>query len=209
MKEIILFIDDEKASRTIYEDTLQELYGDEYEAIAIAPCETIDDMLILIDKYENVVSIVIDEKLHVEVGTNYRGHELAKAIRLQDTKLPLYILTSEMGLIEPPFGSVEYIIDKSKTEIDAYRNECSILMRRHINSFNEIKSVREKRFDELLIKSINEDLTEAETAEYDLLDTLRIKKVLATEPVISSGEISQQEKLLAEIEEKLKTLNGE
>lgn len=209
MKEIIIFIDDERSSRTIYKGTLQDIYGDEYFVVAIEPEITIHDMLKAIEKYENVVSIVIDEKLHVVVGTEYKGSQLVEAIRVSDGKLPLYILTSEMGLIEPPFGSVEYIIDKSKIEQDSYKNECAILMRRHINSFNDIKSERSERFDFLLRKSIDEDLTEAESKEYEELDFLRIKRVLSTESLVPSEELKKQEDLLEQIEDQLKKIDGE
>lgn len=209
MKEIILFIDDEETSRTLYGDTLGEIYGEEYIVEAIRPENKIPDMLLAIERYENVVSIVIDEKLHVEVGTDYKGSQLVEAIRFSDPKLPLYILTSEMGLIEPPFGSVEYIIDKSKIEIPAYKAQCILLMRRHINSFNEIKSSRILRYDELLRKSINDQLTEAEIEEYEALDFLRIKKVFSNEVPFSSAELDKQEILISEIELELKKLENE
>lgn len=209
MKETIIFIDDEKTSRMIYSDTLQEIYGDEYSVIAIEPRETIGEMLQHLEQHENIVSIVIDEKLHVEVGTNYKGSQLVEAIRILDSKLPLYILTSEIGLIEPPFGSVEYIIDKSKIELDEYKKQCSLLMRRHINSFIEIKSVRSKRFDELLRKSVAVDLSADEQDEFDKLDFLRVRQALSTEALISSEELTRQEKLLEEIKSQLKTLGRE
>lgn len=209
MKETVVFIDDEKSSRTIYKGTLQDIYGDEYNVIAIEPEVTIHDMLAKIERYERVVSIVIDEKLHVVVGTEYKGSQLVEAIRVSDSKLPLYILTSEMGLIEPPFGSVEYIIDKTKIEQEAYKHECAILMRRHINSFNDINNQRTERFDILLKKSIVDELTEDELAEYEALDFLRIKRVLSTEAVVPSGELKKQEDLLAEIEGQLRKIENE
>lgn len=209
MKENVIFIDDEKSSRTIYRGTLQDIYGDEYNVIAIEPEITVHDMLAKIESYESVVSIVIDEKLHVVVGTEYKGSQLVEAIRVSDSKLPLYILTSEMGLIEPPFGSVEYIIDKTKIEQEAYKHECAILMRRHINSFNDINNQRSERFDILLKKSIIDELTEEELAEYEALDFLRIKRVLSTESVVPSSELKKQEDLLAEIEGQLKKIENE
>jgi len=209
VKENVIFIDDEKSSRTIYRGTLQDIYGDEYNVIAIEPEITVHDMLAKIESYESVVSIVIDEKLHVVVGTEYKGSQLVEAIRVSDSKLPLYILTSEMGLIEPPFGSVEYIIDKTKIEQEAYKHECAILMRRHINSFNDINNQRSERFDILLKKSIIDELTEEELAEYEALDFLRIKRVLSTESVVPSSELKKQEDLLAEIEGQLKKIENE
>lgn len=209
MTEIIVFIDDEKTSRLLYSAALQDIYGEEYEVVAIPPDTTIAEMFTTLEKYESVVSIVIDEKLHVEVGTDYKGSELVEAIRITDNKLPLYILTSEMGLIEPPFGSVEYIIDKSKIEEKAYKTQLTLLMRRHINSFNEIKGWRAVRFDELLQKSVENGLTPEEQKEYSELDTLRIRQALANEPIVPAGELDERERMLEEIENRLKALDQE
>lgn len=209
MTETVIFIDDEKTSRALYTGTLQDIYGDEYNVIAIAPNETIAEMLSTLEKFESVVSIVIDEKLHVEVGTDYKGSQLVEAIRIADDKLPLYILTSEMGLIEPPFGSVEYIIDKSRVEQELYKEQLSLLMRRHINSFNEIKSTRAARFDELLIKSVESDLTPEELEEFNKLDSLRIRQALYNEPLVSSEDLLKREQLLEEIENRIKELDQE
>lgn len=209
MSETIIFIDDEETSRILYTGTLQDIYGAEYNVLAIQPNETIADMLNTLDRYEGVVSIVIDEKLHVGVGTDYKGSQLVEAIRIADNKLPLYILTSEMGLIEPPFGSVEYIIDKSRIEQDAYKEQLTLLMRRHINSFNEIKSKRAERFDELLRKSIEVELTPEEHEELSTLDFLRVRQALSNEPLVPADDIIKREELLEEIEARLRTLEQE
>lgn len=209
MSEIVLFIDDEETSRMMYSAALQDIYGDEYLVIAIPPEIDIPTMTRTLERYERVVSIVIDEKLHVEVGTNYKGSQLVEAIRTTDKKLPLYSLTSEMGLIDPPFGSVEYIIDKSKIEIESYQSQLALLMRRHINSFNEIQNQRTHRFDELLKKSVETELSPEEQSEYAELDFFRIRQVLANEPVVSAGELDERERLLEEIEKQLKDLDKE
>jgi hypothetical protein len=209
MSEIVIFIDDEETSRTMYSAALQDIYGDEYKVVAIAPETDIPAMTRTLERYERVVSIVIDEKLHVGVGTDYKGSQLVEAIRTTDKKLPLYSLTSEMGLIEPPFGSVEYIIDKSKIEIESYQSQLALLMRRHINSFNEIQNKRTQRFDELLKKSVETGLSAEEQNEYAELDFYRIRQALANEPVVAAGELDERERLLEEIEKQLKDLDQE
>ncbi|MES2720115.1 MAG: hypothetical protein V4624_04405 [Pseudomonadota bacterium] len=209
MTEMVIFIDDEKTSRALYTGTLQDIYGDEYSVIDIEPNETIAEMLSTLEKFENVVSIVIDEKLHVEVGTDYKGSQLVEAIRIADDKLPLYILTSEMGLIEPPFGSVDYIIDKSRVEQASYKEQLSLLMRRHINSFNEIKSTRAARFDELLIKSVESELAPEELEEFNALDSLRIRQALYNEPLVSSEDLLKREQFLKEIESRINEFDQE
>jgi hypothetical protein len=206
MSETIIFIDDEVDSRTIYEDILQDIYGDEYSVNAIHPQPTIGEMISELNAVPNLVSIVIDEKLQVGKAINYQGSELADALRGIDSKLPLYILTSETSLIVPPLGSVEYVIDKTLIEVDEYKRQCSMLMRRHINSFNDIKSVRAARFDDLLKKSIEHGLSAEEKAEYKELDFIRVKPILAAEDSGNTGELDRQQALIELIEGRLKEL---
>lgn len=206
MKDIVIFIDDEHDSRVVYEDVLQDMYGDEIIVKAIEPERTVSDMIANLNSYDNLVSIVIDEKLKVSAFADYQGSELVEAFRAIDEKLPVYILTSETALIEPPLGTVEYILDKNEIAKDEYNKQCSMLMRRHINSFNDIKSDRTKRFDYLLKKSIEIGLSQEEQEEYDALDIIRVKKVLSDENPMYKEELDRQDKLLKEIEEKLNSL---
>jgi len=206
MTEKIIFIDDEEDSRVIYEDILQDIYGDEYEVIAIEPEPTTRDMVNKLISIQSLVSIVIDEKLQVGLATDYQGSQLVEAIRVLDSKLPLYILTSEIDLITPPLGSVEYVIDKNEVEHSSYKEQCSMLMRRHINSFNDIKTARAERFDELLKKSIDIGLSAEEKKEYEELDIVRIKPTLSAEDSGNSEELDRQQSLIDEIEAQLKKL---
>lgn len=209
MKPHIIFIDDERSSRLVYESMLQEMYGEEFSVTAIAPLPTIGDMFFELDKYENLASIIVDEKLQVEARTDYRGSNLVKALRERDSKLPIFILTSEVSLITPPFGSVDYIIDKNKIGQPEYQEQLTMLMLRHLQTFKDIKSSRAKRFDELLRKSLKQSLTEEEAQEYEQLDFARSTSVLSTEKMPSSIELDKQHDLLEEIEKKLKSLSKE
>lgn len=202
----VLFIDDEENSRFIYGALLEEIYGDQFFVETVEPGLTIESMIDFINKIDDVAAIVIDEKLQVGAGAAYKGSDLVQAIRGYDTKLPLYILTSEMGLIEPPFGSVEYIIDKSRIGEDAYKCECMKLMRRHVESFNDIKSSRMERFDFLLSKSLTEELTEAEIVEYNQLDLWRMKRVMVVEPLVVSKDLDDYESILNEIAGEIKRI---
>lgn len=206
MKEKVIFIDDEKSSRTLYRAILQDMYGDEYSVIAIEPKPTIKEMLKTLEETEGKVSIIIDEKLHVEVRADYKGSQLVEAIRTLDSKLPIYILTSEISSIDPPLGSVDYIIDKNQIDNDNDKLQLSILMRRHINSFVEIKSTRDKRFEQLLRKSIKEELSQDELKEYEELDCLRVREFLSTESLIPAEDLDKQERLIKEISTKLEQL---
>jgi len=209
MSEKVVFIDDEEASLYLYGRALKAIYGNEYDVITMTPGATIDEMLVSIGKVDEIVSIIIDEKLHVGIGADYKGSELADAIRSYDTKLPLYILTSETSSIDTPFGSVEYVIDKAKIGQQDYKNQYAILMRRHIGTFNDIKTQRSERFDFLLKKSLEEQLTEEELAEYKELDFIRVRKVMSAEEIVGSSALDEQQKVIEDIERKLKELRGE
>lgn len=209
MTEKILFIDDERSSRVLYSDTLQDIYGDEYRVIAIEPKPTIREMIHSLESYEDTASIVIDEKLKVGAQADYNGSELVEAIRTYNSKLPLYILTGEISALTPPQGNVDYIIDKNRIENDEYKSQLILLMRRHINSFNDISLHRSDRFDYLLKKSIEEELTKEEVEEYEKLDFVRVREHLATEPLTSSEELDRQQKLIEEITLKLKKIERE
>lgn len=209
MTEKIIFIDDEHSSRVLYRGTLQDIYGEEYEVHSIEPSPTIAQMIRNLEKYEDTVSIVIDEKLKVGAQADYNGSQLVEAIRTYNSKLPLYILTGEISALTPPIGNVDYIIDKNRIEIDDYKNQLILLMRRHINSFNEISLHRSDRFDYLLKKSVEEELTKDEVEEYEKLDFVRIREHLATEPLTSSEELDRQQQLIEEINLKLEQIERE
>lgn len=209
MSGTIVFIDDEEDSRFLYGAALHSIYGDEYPIEAIEPSTSISEMVETLHAFPDIVSIIIDEKLQVMGDANYRGSELVEAIRTYDSKVPLYILTSEMTLITPPFGSVEYIIDKNRILQDDYKDQCSILMRRHINTFRDIQTKRSERFNELLRKSLENPLSDAEIEEYNELDFIRFRRIMAKEEIIGSQKMDEQQKLIEEIEQRLQRVKGQ
>jgi len=202
----VIYIDDEEDSRVIYQDILEDVYGEECEVISIAPSNSIGKMIGKLGCFDDLVSVVIDEKLQVGASTDFQGSQLVEAIRAFDSKIPLYILTSEIGLLTPPLGSVEYIIDKNEIEKPVYKEQLSMLMRRHINSFNDIKTKRTARFDELLKKSVEEGLSSKEQKEYEDIDFVRVKYILSSEAPCNSEALDKQQELLDEIEGKLNEL---
>eukprot|EP01114_Cavostelium_apophysatum_P000931 TRINITY_DN10809_c0_g1_i1.p3 TRINITY_DN10809_c0_g1~~TRINITY_DN10809_c0_g1_i1.p3 ORF type:complete len:210 (+),score=2.34 TRINITY_DN10809_c0_g1_i1:4346-4975(+) len=209
MSGTIVFIDDEEDSRFLYGGALRTIYANEYPIEAIEPGNSISEMVETIHRINDIVSVVIDEKLQVVGGANYRGSELVEAIRAYDSKVPLYILTSEMTLLTPPFGSVEYIIDKNRILQSEYKLQCSILMRRHINTFRDIQTKRAERFNELLRKSLDEQLSDAEIDEYNELDFIRVRRIMAKEEIIGSQKMDEQQQLIEEIEQQLKKVKGQ
>jgi hypothetical protein len=126
-----------------------------------------------------------------------------------DQKVPIYILTSDAGSIEPIFGDIEFVIDKHDISDEDKRVELAKRMMRHINTFNDIKSERATRLDDLLKKYIEEGLTEAEQKEFNGLNFLRTKPILLEEQGQSDvlkAELDKQADLLRQIDEQLKEM---
>lgn len=206
----VVYIDDQEDSRTAYQRQLRRIYGhDEFDVIAVEPKGTIEEMVELVFGVQNLISIVIDERLNVTGVANYLGAELASAIRDIDSKIPVYILTSFSGDLESLLGTVEFVIDKNDMSIGEKRSSLSERMRRHVDTFRDICSARGKRLNELLIKSIDEELSDEELLEFQELNFFRMKKILLEEQPQSERlkkQLDKQEELLAQIENKLNQL---
>ncbi|PSW05666.1 hypothetical protein [Photobacterium lipolyticum] len=206
----VIYIEDQEDARITYSRSLKRIYGDEFEIIAIEPSNKIEEMVETLLSYDDVVSYIIDERLNLTGVANYIGTTLVEAIRAIDSKIPVYILTSYAGDVDPILGSVEFVIDKSDAFKKDKRHELSQRMRRHIDTFNDIQSARAKRLDELLIKSVEHNLSEKEQKELEKLNYFRMKKILLEEQapsIILKGELDKQAEILREIEEKLKELD--
>ncbi|MCP6269755.1 hypothetical protein NL475_27200, partial [Klebsiella pneumoniae] len=74
------------------------------------------------------------------------------AIRIYDRKIPIYILTGYILTIDKNLADVEFVIDKGEWNDNSEKFAKRFL--RHIDTYNEVKDAQEKRFDELLCKSL-------------------------------------------------------
>lgn len=210
-KQQIIYIEDQDDTRDTFVRSLKRIYGPEFEIVAPVPCSDIMDMRKQLFNYENPVAFVLDEKLQFTGETKYLGSNLAEKIREIDSKVPVYILTSFAGDVDPLSGSVEFVIDKNITSDPEQRNKLAQRMRRHLNTYQDIKTERCKRFDELLAKSINNSLSDDEIKEYEELNFIRVKPVLIDETVPSEqleSEMEKQNELLKTIQEDLDKLKG-
>jgi hypothetical protein len=205
----VIFIEDEPRPRATYERILRRIFGPEFEVVALEPEPTLQEMMQHVQTFSNVVTYVIDEKLNHTGVANYTGTEFVNGIRTIDQKVPIYILTSDAGSIEPIFGDIEFVIDKHDISDEEKRVELAKRMMRHINTFNDIKSERATRLDDLLKKYIEEGLTEAEQKEFNGLNFLRTKPILLEEQGQSDvlkAELDKQADLLRQIDEQLKEM---
>ncbi|MFZ6815030.1 hypothetical protein ACO0K3_11230 [Undibacterium sp. Rencai35W] len=210
--EKIIYIEDEQASIDTYTRSLNRIYDHKYDVIPIMPKQDISDMLKHLENFESIVSYIVDERLnHTGIAT-YTGSELIKSIRYLDSKIPIYILTSNAAEIPAHFGDIEFVIDKHEfSSTEDIRNELAKKLLRHLNTYNDIKSERAIRLDELLKKSVETELSDDEKKEFDDLNFLRTKSIFLEEqgPSIElREELNKQNRLLSEIEAQLKLIEN-
>ncbi|HGL6355879.1 TPA: hypothetical protein ACKFMB_000192 [Citrobacter amalonaticus] len=175
----VIYIDDDKDAQATYKDPLQDLFGDDFELLDLEPNFELNDMLTTLQNYNNVVAYILDEKLNVLGKANYLGQELAKAIRDLNPKVPIYIFTAFKDEFDSTYGpaEIEYVIAKDELSNDDMQRSLSSKIRRHHNVFSDVLSERAKRLDELLIKFLDESISEEESEEMNQLNLLRSKSI--------------------------------
>ncbi|WP_377702410.1 hypothetical protein [Pseudoduganella sp. UC29_71] len=198
----VLYIDEEEQALKILGKRLIRAYGGEVQLVKLLPLPTIPEMLQVIASHEEVVSIVVDQKLSAIGSAQYVGTELVEAIRQANSKIPLYILTNSVEDLDSNLSDVEYVLAKDDISDDEKLLKISSRLRRHINIFEDILSERDQRFEALLRKSMDTQLSSQEAKEYADLAFHREKQVLAGE-LLDSQELAQKldsaEKALLEI----------
>jgi hypothetical protein len=177
----ILYIDDKAAEAKTYGRALSQALANEKVELDVLcpPYEDMDQFLPILDD-SSVVSIIIDQKLQDKV--TYSGIQLATFLRGVNPKLPIYILTN-YGMLEDEFTgyewSVEAIIQKDKLIAQPEIYSARIL--RRLDVFGDVLAERERRFHDLLRKSLNGEITDAETQEIKELQLARTSSLLAQE----------------------------
>lgn len=205
----IIFIDDREDVRFTYKRNLSRIFRNIAEVIALEPLAKIDDMISALDKIDEKVMYVVDEDLQHFGVAQYSGAQLIQAIRISNRKIPIYILTGYILTIDKNLADVEFVIDKGEWNENSQKFAKRFL--RHIDTYNEVKNFQEKRFDELLCKSLISTLTEDEEKEYSALNLNR-SKILVNESIITIKDLERlndKEKKLVDIQERLKDIGNE
>jgi hypothetical protein len=184
----IIFIDDDSDIRATYEISMQMMFDDKFEIVCLDAEPSLKDMMKVLDGIPDKVTYFIDEKLKHSGIASYTGTELVENIRVLDSKVPIYILTSFSDEIEQYLGDIEFVIDKNYWETDEEEHNLKKRFLRHINTYKDIKSEQAKRFDELLEKSLFTTLLEGEIEEFKALNLGRSKK-MANESLISDESL--------------------
>jgi DNA-binding NarL/FixJ family response regulator len=171
----IYFVDENNDQRNTYRDMLRRGLpngSDTPEVLGVAPMTNLSDMDYLVQDPE-VGAIILDERLK-DLGTaTYFGIELASHLRALDPNIPIYILTNEPDSeeIEGNQAVVEGILSKQslRKDIDVV---CSRILR-GINTYTQIKTERENKFEELVRKSMSDKLTPDEEESLKNMDFYR------------------------------------
>lgn len=186
----IIFIDDDRDIRATYELSMKMMFEGQFEIVCLDAEPSIDGMLNVLDSISDKVTYFVDEKLKHSGIASYTGTELIEKIRVIDSKIPIYILTSFSDEVEQYHGDIEFVIDKNYWESEEEEENLKKRFLRHINTYKDIKSKQAIRFDELLEKSLFSTLSEDEIDEFNALNLERNKKI-ADEKLISDESLAK------------------
>lgn len=130
--------------------------------------------------------IIIDQRLKDTGIANYFGIELAQFLRSINTKIPIYILTNFSAdtdaFIEGEW-SVEDIVEKSElAKLDSDKSKVIIarILRRILN-YSDYLADREQRFNDLLRKTLDGEMSVEDKKELDEIQFERTATILAEE----------------------------
>lgn len=189
MNKIIL-IDDDSDIRATYEISMNLMFEEQFEIVCLDAASSLEEMMQILDSLPDKVTYFIDQKLKHSGVASYTGTELIEHIRVVDSKVPIYILTSFADEIEQYLGDIEFVIDKNYWDSDEEEENLKKRFLRHINTYKDIKSEQAKKFDELLEKSLFSTLSVDEIQEFNALNLDRSKTVVG-ERLISDESIAE------------------
>jgi len=202
----IVYVDDNAEARSLYTRILGAVLSDAgCEFISICPEIKINQMITKISQIDNLVSIILDERISESGTADYDGMVLAEKLRVVYPKIPIYILTNFVDVAESYEDlelNIEYILNKGDISDPVYKKRAVARILRHINVYRDIITERNNRFQELLKKSISQELTPDELAEYQILDELRLLPVLHDELSLTKqlqSQVQENEALVKDI----------
>lgn len=135
---------------------------------------------------EETACIIIDQKLKETGEVNYLGIEIAQFLRSINQKVPIYILTNfstDSDAFTEGEWSVEAILDKSdlaKVGSEKSKTVIARILRRIIN-YSDYLANREKKFQELIRKSLIGEMSSEDKKELDEIQFERTAPILAEE----------------------------
>ncbi len=181
-KHIIWLVDDDEEELTTYGNELKLDMSPEIQIKAILPYPRKTDYVSTLLEDPDTACIIIDQKLKEKGSATYTGIELAQYLRRIKKKIPIYILTNfphDQDEFAGGKWSVEDIISKGSFRDEEEAQTAKARIMRHMKVYGDILDERAKRFNELLKKSLDDSLNEAELDELAELQAERIAPTLA------------------------------
>lgn len=181
--------DDLQTTVTALKRNLKDKYSVDVVPLSATTKPRKEDYLPIVSD-PRTAALILDQRLKSRGSVDHTGIELALFLRTVSKNLPIYIMTSyvtENGEPNDEFNgtdwSVEDILDKSilrhKSEMERFIER---LMRR-INVHVTITEEREKRFQTLLLKSLDSELSPQEQEEFDTISFERLGALALSEQI--------------------------
>jgi hypothetical protein len=183
-KPIIWLIDENEQELRTYLSILREFMPESVRVEGIFPPYSRKEDYLPILENLNTVCIIVDQRLKDTGVATYVGIELAEYLRSVNTKIPISILTNYAYERDEFIGgewSVEDIIEKAKLGDDEGARAVIARILRRIDVYEDMLGEREKRFRNLLRKSLSDELGEEEQRELEELQLERTSVILASE----------------------------
>jgi len=199
-----LWLIDENQDQLKTSAALLHIILPEIQIMQRLPFPLMPDYIALMLNDSETACVMVDQKLKDTGIALYFGIELAQYLRAIDQKLPIYILTNyvdEKEQFEEGQWSVEDIIDKhqiSDVNSDYVRTFKARLLRR-MDTYGDVLAERQRRFQELLRKSLTSELSSEDIQELQELQGIRGAAIAANEAEL----LSRVENTLREYQEKL------
>ena len=206
-KRIIWLVDDNEDELTTYKSLLDAELPSTVVVQGAPARSKIGDYSDIVQDMATA-AVIVDQRLKEAGIADYTGIELAQYLRALNGKVPIYILTNfadEIDEFADGEWSVEYIISKSEIVREDKRQIFMARLLRHVDVYEAILLGKAERFDNLLRKSLEDELTEEELNELELLKFEKSTPGLADE-LAQLGAlrevIQEHEELMASIRPK-------
>ena len=182
---IVWIIDENERELRNYQSILQgamEQYGAPITVEPLPARRQIGDYHDIVGN-PRTVAIIVDQRLQESRGIDHTGIELAKRLRSLVPNLPIYILTNHVPSddFHGSEWSVEDILPKQDMSDPEELKTITARLIRRIGVHQAILEERDRRYRELLRKSLDEQLTQGEKDEFDELRFERTAVILSDE----------------------------
>lgn len=204
---VVWLFDDMRDERHTYQRVLGRAMQGLAEVRGQEPYPTLDHYLPLLND-PATACVITDHRLQIAGMAAYTGIDLAQYIRRINTKLPLYILTNyadDRDAFLMGEWSVEDII--SKDDLKDARGQRTVAARivRRIDTYRDILDARGAKLQDLITRSVDGELDEADLAELDTLWVQQNAPELARELMA----VQRMERLMAAHKELMRQIREE